>query len=172
MLKQMSKKNQILLIAALAAAGMVIVLFGLDMKQRTGVSSAMEQYEEMSALSKLYSELSSSVNSVEKRSALSKGDSLPIVVESMITDIGLKERLRSVKPFGGGTKGNYEVQEAEVLLEKLSMNELINVLHGIYTEPAGLFVTAAEFKRDFTERETINAQLSLKMVSLPKEAGE
>jgi len=158
------------------AAGVVflvvlIIVFGVDMKQRAKLSRTMKQHDELVVVSDEYSRLSASVSRIEKRAALSKGESLPIVIENMFEDMGLKERLQSVKPFGGGTKEGYEMQEAEVVVERLGMNELVNVLYGIYTQPAGLFVTSAEFKRDFTERERINAKLSLKMISLVTEEG-
>lgn len=168
----MEKKGLLVLGAAVAFFLGVIVLLGVDMKQRALLSGTMRQMDELSVVADEYKRLSSSVSRVEKRAALSKGESLPIVIENMFEEMALKERLKSVKPFGGGKKEGYDMQEAEVVVDRLSMNELVNVLYGIYTQPEGLFVTAAELKRDFTEREKINAKLSLKMISLVREEGK
>lgn len=163
-------KRKIIAVTFVLAAVFVTLLI-TDMKRRIGYNKALGQYREMVALSKEYMEMKSGIRGVEKRIGLAKSENISIVVENLMSGIGLREKLESVKPFGGETKEDYSIYEAEVMIDNVTLNELVNILYAVYTVPAGLFVTSAEFKTDFSEKTLIDAMVSLKLVGLTKEDG-
>ena len=162
-------KNRVYIIASLMLTGLLLILVVTNIKKRSEYKKVLNQFEEMVEISNEFSRLGSEVNFIENRIGLSKSESLPIVIEKIVSEMGLKEKLQTVKPFGGGEKADYVIQESEVLLDNLSLNELVNVMYGIYTVPAALFVTSAELKSDFSERNLIDAKMTLKMVAFKKE---
>jgi hypothetical protein len=168
----LDRKKKILMAVSVAVAVAMVLLLGLDFRERRAYRKAEAQHQEMVSLSQQYLAMRSGVDRIEKRIGLSSTESLPIAVENIVAGMGLKGKLQSVKPFGGGTRENYEIQEAEVVIDKLTVNELVNVLYGFYTVPAGLFVTSSEYKRDFSDRRLINARLSLKLISLKQQEGK
>lgn len=162
-------KNRVYIIAALVLTGLLLLLVITDIKKRSDYRRVLDQFEQMVEIANDFSASGSEVSVIEKRIGLSKDESLPIIVERIVSEMGLKKKLQTVKPFGGGEKADYIIQETEVALEDLTLNELVNVLYGIYTVPAGLFVTSAEFKKDFTAQNLIDAEVILKMVAFKKE---
>jgi hypothetical protein len=162
-------KHRVYIIAALVLTGLLIVLVVTDIQKRSEYRRVLDQFEQMVEIANEFSATASDVSIIENRMGLSKDESLPIIVEKIVSEMGLKKKLQTVKPFGGGEKADYVVQETEILLDNLTLNELVNVIYGIYTVPAGLFVTSAEFKKDFTAQNLIDAQVTLKMVAFKKE---
>jgi hypothetical protein len=162
-------KHRIYIIAALVLTGLLIVLVVTDIKKRSEYRRVLDQFEQMVEIANEFSATGSDVSIIENRMGLSKDESLPIIVEKIVSEMGLKGKLQTVKPFGGGEKADYVIQETEILLDDLTLNELVNVIYGLYTVPAGLFVTSAEFKKDFTAQNLIDAQVTLKMVAFKKE---
>jgi len=154
----------------IVVASALVVLFVISIRHKSAYESALAQYREMAALGKSYLAMRDDVMEVERRMGLSQAESIPVLVEQVMGGIGLKGKLKSVKPFGGATREEYVIQEAEVLIERLSLNELVNVLHGIQSAPFGLFVTSCEMTRDFSERTFLDVKLSLKLVGLKAEA--
>jgi hypothetical protein len=162
-------KHRVYIIAALVLTGLLIVLVVTDIQKRSEYRRVLDQFEQMVEIANEFSATASDVSIIENRMGLSKDESLLIIVEKIVSEMGLKKKLQTVKPFGGGEKADYVVQETEILLDNLTLNELVNVIYGIYTVPAGLFVTSAEFKKDFTAQNLIDAQVTLKMVAFKKE---
>ena len=158
-------------LAVLVAIGLLVFISVTALKKKADYRKTKKQYKEMLSVSKEFLRLREKVSMVEARAGLSESRQLPVVVEKVVADMGLKQKLQSVKPFGGGARTGYNVQEAEVAMDNLTLNELINVLYGIYHAPAGLFVTSAEFKRDFSAHELIDAKMSLKLVEFSGKKG-
>ncbi|MGE5893251.1 MAG: hypothetical protein ACM34I_04285 [bacterium] len=158
------KKKRMIVAVVLVLVAVLLVLLSADLRSKGKYRAALTQRQEMAVLAEQYGVMRSHVDRVEHRIGLSKAESITIAVENLFGGMGLKRNLKSVKPFGGGTSEQYEIQEAEITVDKLTLNELVNVLHAVYTVPAGLFVTSAEFKRDFSERSRINARISLKLI--------
>lgn len=163
-------KGAILVAGVLFVMTVLLVLFGIDVRLKRKYRIALEQRSEMAALAEQYRAMRSHVDRIERRIGLSKTENIPVTIENVLAGVGLKKKLKSVKPFGGGTRERYEIQEAEIVIDKLTLNELVNVLHAFSTVPSGIFVTSAEFKRDFSERNLINARMSLKLIGLKPEA--
>lgn len=156
----------------------LIVLFGLallvflmviDIGKRSKFRNVLVQYREMVSISRELSTIAQEVGALESRIALAETQSLPVLVERIVSEMGLKKNLQAVKPFGGGERADYAIQESEVELENLTLNELVNVMYGMYTAPAGLFVTSAEIKKDFSAPKQLDVRMTLKLVSLSGE---
>ncbi|MGW8272944.1 MAG: hypothetical protein ACWGN7_06100 [Thermodesulfovibrionales bacterium] len=165
-------RERYLVLIPIVAMVSLAILFGISMRHKGAYESALSQYREMEALGKSYLAMRDDVLEVERRMGLSHAESIPVIVEQLMGGMGLKGKLKSVKPFGGGTRETYVIQEAEVLTERLSLNELVNVLYAIQSAPFGLFVTSCEVTRDFSERTLLDAKLSLRLIGLKAEASQ
>ena len=143
-----------------------VMLSVVDIGKRSQYRKVLMQYQEMISISKDVSGVAQKVGAIERRIVLAETQSLPVLIERIVSEIGLKKNLEVVKPFGGGERADYVIQESEVELENLTLNELVNVLYGIYTAPAGLFVTSAEIKKDFSEPTQLDVRMTLKLVAL------
>jgi hypothetical protein len=154
------------------AVALLVFLFIIDMGKRSKFEQVLAQHEEMIAISRELSVAGQKVSAIENRIGLAETQSLPVLIESIISDMGLKKNLQSVKPFGSGERADYMIQESEVELENLNLNELVNIMYGIYTAPAGLFVTSADIKKDFSDPQLLDVRMALKLVTTKGEKGK
>ncbi len=161
------RSRTLMTIAAIAVL-LLFVIVSVNIKKRAELSRTLKQFDEMASISGEFSGIGSDVGLIERRIGLTEGGQIPVMMEKIVSEMGLRSKLSSVKPIGGGDRDNYLISESEVSFDNLSVNELINVLYGIYTAPAGLFVTSADIKRDFSQGNLVDAKLNVKLVSFRK----
>jgi len=165
-------KKRLFIAIAVIMLGLLVTVIYSDLRKRARLSRILRQHDEMVSVAHELSSYGFHVKAIEDRMALAEKDQLPLIVERLVSGMGMKDKLQSVKPFGGGAEAEYSVQEAEVVMEKLTMNEVVNLLYGVYTFPAGLFATSVEMKRDFSSGNLIDIDMSLKLVSPKEESGK
>ena len=165
-MKRLKNDKRVLMVIVFVGLAVPVLLSIVDIGKRSQYRKVQARYREMVLISKDVSGVAQKVGAIERRIVLAETQSLPVVIEGIVSDIGLKKNLQAVKPFGGGERVDYVIQESEVELENMTLNELVNVLYGIYTAPAGLFVTSAEIKKDFSEPKQFDVRMTLKLVAL------
>ncbi len=117
---------------------------------------------ELNALGKEYRSLKDQVGSVEQKSVTSKTSGVAKVMEDVASSIGLKGKLKSVK--GAGTReiqGSLTEESAEVQMEKVTLNELVNMFYRIGEAPAIISVKRTTIKKSFENPELLNVTMTL-----------
>jgi len=153
------------LIAALSVflAFSVIIGTGLRMlsEARKELKLLKEQQIEMSHLKEEFATLRQKVDSVESKKHLANVTGIVQAVDEIFRPIGLKNKVKTVKTNGSKEiKEGFE-EEAEVVLEKVTLNEMLNVFYRIENAPMILTIKKTTMKKSFDNPELLNISLVL-----------
>jgi hypothetical protein len=161
----LTKKHiSIALIAALVLGAAVAV--GMYSKMKAEAEDLKAKKMEFLSLREEYLSIKSSVDAAEGRGSLTNASGIVQAIEEAFSSVGLKEKIKSVKPTGSKeiTGGNEE--EAEVQAEKLTMNEAVNMLYRLENMPMILTVRRADIKKSFDSPELLNITMSIALINL------
>jgi len=77
-------------------------------------------------------------------------------IDEIFRSLGLNQKVKSVKSVGSSDQRFGSVEEAEVLVEKVNMNELVNILHKVENGPLPLTVKKAAMRTSFENPALLN----------------
>ena len=119
----------------LGIAGLVIFIIMVSValtilaNERKHLLQLKEQRNEMIVLKDALLLLSRKVNTVEAKKELSNVQGIAQAVEEVFSSVGLKDKVKTVKSTGKReTKDGLE-EEADVYIEKVTMNEMVNIFY-------------------------------------------
>ena len=146
---------------AVLAAVLLAAAIGLNVlsSERKEVEKLRKQHAEILSIKDEYSSLSRVVQAREARKNLSNAQGIAQAVEEVFVPVGLKDRLKSIKSTGRReTNDGYE-EEADISIEKLSMNEMVNIFYRIENAPMVLTVKKVAIKKSFENPELMNISM-------------
>lgn len=146
---------------AVLAAVLLAAAIGLNVlsSERKEVEKLRKQHAEILSIKDEYSSLSRVVHAREARKNLSNAQGIAQAVEEVFVPVGLKDRLKSIKSTGRReTNDGYE-EEADISIEKLSMNEMVNIFYRIENAPMVLTVKKVVIKKSFENPELMNISM-------------
>ena len=151
----------------LGTVGLVIFIIMISVSltiltnERKDLLQLKEQRKEMIVLKDALLLLSRKVNNVEAKKELSNVQGIAQAVEEVFSSVGLKDRVKTVKSTGKReTKDGLE-EEADVYVEKVTMNEMVNFFYRIKNAPMVLTVKKVTIKKSFENPELLNISLIL-----------
>jgi len=162
-MRDMMKNRKIMLGIAGLVIFIVMISFALTIlaNERRDLLRLKEQRKEMIVLKDSLMLLSLKVRSVEAKKELSNVQGIAQAVEEVFSSVGLKDRVKTVKSTGKReTKDGFE-EEADVFIEKVTMNEMVNIFYRIKNAPMVLTVKKITIKKSFESPELLNISLIL-----------
>jgi hypothetical protein len=139
----------------------VLLLFNLLSSERKELILLKEQRKEMMILSNEFMSLRQRLQAVEGKKDISNVQGIIQAVDEIFSSLGLRDKVKTVKPAGKKeTKDGFE-EEADVFIEKVSMNQMLNIFHRIENAPIILTVERATIKKSFENPELLNVTLVL-----------
>lgn len=160
---------------AIAAAGIAVVLLlclglaGYVRSIRADNASLRAKQKELAVLKDEALKLKAAVEASEARSTVTKVEGVVQAVDEIVKSLGVSQKVKSVKPTGTRDRQYAVEEEAEVQLEKLSMNEMVNLFFRIENAPMALAVKKATVKTSFENPALMNVSCT---VSLIKQQGQ
>jgi hypothetical protein len=107
--------------------------------------------------------LKTAVDGFEQRSPVPAGTATQ-TVSDLLNLPGTKARTKSIKSLGTKEAGDRQKEEnIEVQIEKLTLNELINICYRIEQTPGRIVLKSAQIKRSFESPELLEATLMLSL---------
>ena len=142
-----------------------IIIFSLGIyllsSQRKEIKLLQEQRKELMMLRDDFLFLKQKVDMVENRKNISNIQGIAQAVEEVFSSVGLRDRIKTVKATGKREiKDGFE-EEADISIEKVSMNEMVNIFYRIENAPMVLSVKKATIKKSFENPELLNITFSL-----------
>jgi len=120
-----------------------------------------EQRKEMLTIEKEFLSLKQKIDAVEGKKNLSGVQGIVQAVDEIFLSIGLKDKIKTVKPaISRDVKDGFE-EEADLYIEKVSMNEMVNIFYRIGNAPMILTIKKAAMKKSFENPELLNITLTL-----------
>lgn len=130
-----------------------------DNRKQLGILKA--QYQEMLVLQDQFSSLKQKIDAVESKKNLSNVQGIIEAVEEIFSSIGLKGKLKTIK-FSGKREIKSGIEEvADIYIEKVNMNELVNIFFRIENAPMILTIKKAGIKKSFEDPELLNISMTL-----------
>jgi thioredoxin-related protein len=162
-MRDMMKNRKIMLGIAGLVIFIIMISFALTIlaNERRDLLRLKEQRKEMVVLKDSLMLLSLKVRSVEAKKELSNVQGIAQAVEEVFSSVGLKDRVKTVKSTGKReTRDGFE-EEADVFIEKVTMNEMVNIFYRIKNAPMVLTVKKVTIKKSFESPELLNISLVL-----------
>lgn len=149
-------------IAVMFIACVILVEVSLSLKKER--DALRSQQREMLALSEEYAGLKTALESVEGKKSLAKVEGIVQAVDEVFKSMGLGQKIKSVKSTGTREKKFALEEEAEVSVEKVTMNEMINILYKIENAPMILSVRKASIKTSFDSPSLLNITMTIGLI--------
>jgi general secretion pathway protein M len=142
-----------------------LVSFEVSLSVKKERSSLRSQEEELLALASQYEGLKRAVDSVEGKKSLTKVAGIVQAVDEVFGSLGLNEKVKSVKSAGTKEKKYATEEEADVSVEKVSMNEMMNILYKIENAPMILSVKRTSIKSSFDDPSLLNITMTIGLIT-------
>lgn len=154
----------------LAFSGVVLLfiicatLFEVSLSLKRDRDTLRSQQKEMLLLAGQYGEIKNAVASVEGRKSLTKVEGIVQAVDEVFKSMGLQQKVKSVKSTGTSEKKYASEEEAEVSVEKVTMNEMVNILYRIENAPMILSVKRTSIKTSFDNPSLLNITMTVALI--------
>lgn len=140
---------------------MVFLAVSLLLSEKKELKQLKDQRKEMMTLRDDFIALRQNINLVEGKKRLSNVQGVVQAVDEVFSSIGLRGKVKDIKSTGKReTKDGFE-EQADISVEKVSMNEMLNILYRIDRAPMILTVKKASIKKSFESPELLNLTLEL-----------
>ena len=142
----------------------VAVSLNIIASQKSERELLREQAGEMLVLKDEYLGLREKILQVEHRKSLTNVQGIVQAVDEIFGPLGLKDKVKSVKSGGSREMTDGIEEGADVHLEKVSMNEMVNIFHRIENVPMIITVKKAVIKKSFENPELLDISLDLSLI--------
>jgi len=160
------RTNRKLLISAVVvivlAVSVLLVNTSLSLKKEG--SALRSQKEEILLLREDFLDLRKKIGAIEGKKSLIKADGIIPAVDEIFKSTGLTQKVKSVKPTATRDKKYAIEEEADVEIEKVSMNEMVNVLYRLENAPMVLLIKKARLKTSFEDPSLLNITMTVGLV--------
>ncbi len=119
------------------------------------------QQQEMALLKDEFLSLREKVGAVEGKKNLASVQGVLQAVDEVFSSIGLRDRVKTVRIIRKNERKDGTEEEAEVFVEKVSMNEMVNLFYRIEHAPMVLSIRRVAVKQAFDRPELLNMELAL-----------
>jgi len=149
-------------VAGLAVVIIAAILAGRQLSaERKELKLLKEQRKEMLILKDEFLSLRERVTAVEGKKNLTNVQGVVQAVDDVFSSAGLKDKLKTVKSAGRREMKDGFEEEADISIEKVNMNEMVNILYRIENAPMILTIRKATIKKSFENPELLNISLVL-----------
>ncbi len=157
------KNRRIISFSAVLISFLILAALGIKMlsSQTKELHQLQEQRKEMAVLRDEFLLLQQKFQTVENRKNLTNVQGVLQAVDEVFSSVGLKDKVKTVKNTGKReTKDGIE-EEADVSVEKVTMNEMLNIFYRIDHAPMILTIKKVTVKQSFENPELLNITLML-----------
>lgn len=162
-MRELLKDKRLIYISSGLILFVVIAVYGMNLlsSEQRELKLLNDQRKEMLILKDEYVSLKKRVDSAESRKDLSSAQGIVQAADEVFQSIGLKDKVKTVKSTNRRDMKEGTEEEAELLIEKVSMNEMVNIFYKIENAPMILTIKKAAIKKSFENPELLNISLTL-----------
>lgn len=155
--------SQVLLLSALL--GLYVFIIPALIWERASskeLSQIKAKFTEFSILSAEYRSLKEQAGSIEEKSFLTKTSGIAQTLEDVFLSLGVKGKMRSIRGIGGREiKGQLNEETAEIQMEQVNMNELVNILYKLENAPLLLSIQKVAIKKSFDKPDLLDVTMTI-----------
>ncbi|MGB5157903.1 hypothetical protein [Desulfobacterium sp. N47] len=159
-----SRSNIIIFFLLLCFYLLIIPLYLFDKKAEKELSALKVRLNGFYALSNEYNNLKVHISNIENKKSLSKIDSIIHALDEVFLPLGIKGKIKSVKNLEEReTEGRMNEKNAEVMLEQVSLNELVNIFYKIENVPMLLKINKVSIEKSFAFPELLDISMNISL---------
>ncbi|HET6514637.1 MAG TPA: hypothetical protein VFG09_05705 [Thermodesulfovibrionales bacterium] len=151
---------------SLVVIGLSLLIVPLFILQKTTTKETdflRARHKELFTLGAEYKSLKGRLDSLEQRKSLTRVNGVPQALDDISGSLGLQGKVKSVKATGSREVSGGTEESAEAQIEKITLNELVNLLYKIDEAPVMLSVKRIAVKKTFENPELLNVTISLSL---------
>ena len=162
----LQKKNKKLFVAGGIAIYTLlsILIFNVFSSSKADLKNIRVQQKELMALKDEFSFLKSKVDTVEEKKSLVKMEGVVKAIDEIFLPLGLKDKVKSVKVLTTKEGKDAVEEEAEVNVEKIDMNEMVNIFYMIENAPMILSLRSSNIKKSFENPSLLNITIKIALI--------
>ena len=132
------------------------------------LSQLKTRFTEFSVLSSEYRSLKEEVGSIEQKRFLTKTNGIANALDDAFVSLGVKGKMKSIRGIvGREIKGQINEETAEVQMEKVNMNELVNILYKLENTPLLLSIQKLALKKSFDKPDLLDVTMTISLFTSP-----
>lgn len=160
------KADRRLLIAGGIAVSVIlcILLINVSLSLKRDLRNVKAQQKELLSIKDEFLSLKNRIDTVENKKSLTKIEGIVQAADEVFLPLGLKRKVKSVKPTGTKDLKETIEEEAEVQVEKVDMNEMVNIFHKIENSPMILSVKKTTIKTSFENPTLLDITMTIALV--------
>jgi hypothetical protein len=149
------------------ASGLILLVLSaayavhLLSSERKELKILREQREEILILKQDFTALKQKIDALEMKKGLSHVQGIMEAIDEVFSSLGLKDKLKTVKSTATKEVMEGFEEEADIYIEKVTMNEMANIFYAIEHTPMVLTMKKATIKKSFENPELLNISLTL-----------
>lgn len=155
--------SKILLLSALLC--LYILIIPALIWERTSseeLSQIKARSTEFSILSAEYRALKEQAGSIEEKSFLTKTSGIAQTLEDVFLSLGVKGKVRSIRGIRSREiKDQLNEETAEIQMEQVNMNELVNIFYKLENAPLPLSIQKAAIKKSFDRPDFLDVTMTI-----------
>lgn len=162
-MKAFIKNKIIIVIFAIFLFTISFLYLGLKLisSERNRLELLKEQRTKMVSLCNEYLDKKQRVEISENKKNITNIKSIIQAVDELFQYASLKNKLKSIKTAGLRETKEGIIEEADINIEGINMNELVNILYRIENSPMTLVITRVMIKKSFENPELLNLSITL-----------
>ena len=154
-------------LVVLALAGLYILLLPNLLWERSAereLSALSKKHNEFSALAGEYRSLKGSISAIERKKTLTKTTSIAQAIGDISRSLGMAGKVKSIKGTGTRKTPNQMSEEtAEIQIEKLTVNEMVQLIYKIENAPMILAMKTVVIKKSFENPELLDVTMTVSL---------
>ena len=159
------KRKHLFIIALFATPVIIaIIMFRVYLSSKDELNSLKQQQKEMQALKSEFQALKGIVDSADAKKSLSRVQGIIQAVDELSISLGMKAKVKSVKALGARDIRYAIAEDADVLVERVTMNEMVNMLYKIENAPMALSLKRVNLRTTFEDPTLLNVSLTLSLI--------
>lgn len=154
------------LIAACIAVPLILcaVMLNISLSSERELGDLKARQKELAVLKENFLALRSRVSAVESKKSLTQVKGIVQAADEIFVPLGLKQKVKSVKPIASKEMKDAFEEEAEVQIEKADINDAVNILYRIENAPMALSVKRALLKTSFENPSSLNITMTIALI--------
>ncbi len=141
-----------------------IIAVSFFFSSKNELAGARARQKEFALLQSEYQTLKSSMDVIESKKSITNVKGILQAVDEIFLSLGLKQRIRSVKPLATIEAPGVVEEEAEVQVERVNINEAVNLFYRIENAPMSIFIKKTAMKASFENPANLDITMTIALV--------
>ena len=141
-----------------------IIAVSFFLSSRNQLAGAHTRQKEFALLRSEYQTLKSGIDVIENKKSITNVKGILQAVDEVFLSLGLKQKIRSVKPLTMKEAPGAVEEEAEVQVERMNINEAVNLFYKIENAPMSIFIKKAAMKASFENPANLDITMTIALV--------